>query len=229
MLASVDGYASLRMHRACPPCLDGRSGGVPSVRAGSPARRPSTSIPGVRRLPVEGPQGVQRTGVQVEPAGRGFPAVHGRDRDAELFGEPRDGEAALPAQPGHPIAGGSDISGRGGGPGSGGILHPWGDTLPSLGGWGRRLPADGARGCLAGESRAGGSGSHPGREPGSAPRGRSSQRSPAGVSSIPSRSSSPVAQPTMRSPTLSNTAGSLTPASRASSRRPTAAPNRSDA
>ena len=64
---------------------------------------------------------------------------------------------------------------------------------------------------------------------GTSARELSAQRSLACVPSMPSRSSSPVAQSTMRSPTLSNTAGSLTLASRAPSRRPTAAPNRRDA
>ena len=62
-------------------------------------------------LPVQGKEGVQRAGVQIERPGGRFPAIHGNCRYAKLSGELGDGEAAPPAQPGHPFSGRPDVAG----------------------------------------------------------------------------------------------------------------------
>ena len=62
-------------------------------------------------LPVQGKEGVQRAGVQIERPGGRFPAIHSHCRYAELSGESSDGETAPPAQSGHPFSGGSDVAG----------------------------------------------------------------------------------------------------------------------
>ena len=72
---------------------------------------PSPSPSRLTGMPVQGKEGVQRAGVQVERPGGRFPAIHSHCRYAEFSGELGDGETAPPAQPGHPFSGGSDVAG----------------------------------------------------------------------------------------------------------------------
>ena len=86
-----------------------------SVRVAPGRHRPSgTSSPMLSALPVQRPRGLPGSRMQVQSAGRGFPAAHRRWRDLDQLRELRHRRSALLAQVGDHLARGYKSGGGGG-------------------------------------------------------------------------------------------------------------------